>query len=229
MSTGIFIQVRLGSTRLPKKALLPLPGGNVIQHVMRALAGVPAEVRALLTDTHSAEALRPFAEVEGYAVFPGPDEDVLSRYCLACREFGVTTVIRATGDNPLTSPALAREILALHLARGADLSHYLGCPWGTGVEAVQAAALFVAERDAKAADEREHLTTYHYRNRQKFVISEPDAPARAYYPDAVVTVDTRDDYMRVVSVFEALYRGEPIEAEQVVAWFRDSPQGSENG
>ena len=36
-----------------------------------------------------------------------------------------------------------------------------------------------------------------------------------------MTVDTRDDYARVASLFEALYRGEPIEAEQV-AWFRMS-------
>ena len=138
--------------------------------------------RALLTDTHSVDALRPFAEAEGYAVFPGPDEDVLSRYCLACRAFGVGTVIRATGDNPLTSAALAREILALHAARKADLSHYLGCPWGMGVEVVEASALFVAEREAKAADEREHLTTFLYRNREKFMILSPRRPPARYLP-----------------------------------------------
>ncbi len=62
MRTGIFIQVRLGSTRLPGKALLPLPGGSVIQHVMRALAAVPADVHALLPPdvaTHRAPAVLP--------------------------------------------------------------------------------------------------------------------------------------------------------------------------
>lgn len=225
MSTGIFIQVRLGSTRLPRKALLPLTAGNVIQHVMRALARVPAEVRALLTDTHSAEELRPLAEAEGYALFRGPDEDVLSRYCLACRAFGVSTVIRVTGDNPLTSARLAEDILGLHRARKADLSHYLGCPWGMGVEVVQASALFAAERDAQAADEREHITTFLYRNRERFTILEPEAPSYAYLPEAVVTVDTEDDYSRVRRIFETLSTGEPVEAEQVVAWFR---HGAEN-
>jgi spore coat polysaccharide biosynthesis protein SpsF len=220
VSTGIFIQVRLGSTRLPRKALLPLRGGNVIQHVMRSLAGVPAEARALLTDTRSVEELRPFAETEGYAVFGGPDEDVLARYCLACREFTVDTVIRATGDNPLTSARLAVDILGLHRAGKADLSHYLGCPWGMGVEVVEASALFAAEHQARAADEREHITTFLYRNRERFTILEPQAPAFAYLPEAVVTVDTQDDYSRVTSIFEALSAGEPVEAEQVVAWFR---------
>jgi spore coat polysaccharide biosynthesis protein SpsF len=196
---------------------------------MRAVAGVPADVRALLTDTHSMVELRPFAEAEGYAVFPGPDEDVLARYCMACRALDVGTVIRVTGDNPLTSASLAREVLALHASRSADLTHFLGCPWGMGVEVVEASALFVAERDAKAPDEREHLTTFLYRNREKFVILEPDAPPRAYLPDAVVTVDTQEDYVQVASLFETLYRGVPIEAEQVVAWCSDSLEASRHG
>jgi len=225
--TAVFIQVRLGSTRLPRKALLPLRGGNVIQHVMRAMTGVPADVRALLTDMHSAGELGPFAQTEGYEVFPGPDEDVLSRYCMACRAFDAGTVIRVTGDNPLTSGRLAREILALHAAQGADLSHYLGIPWGMGVEVVQSSALFAAEQEARAADEREHITTWLYRNRERFSILEPEAPASARLPDAVVTVDTPRDYQRVSAIFESLGRaGEPIEAEQVIAWFQS---GAANG
>ena len=137
---------------------------------MRALPRVPADVRALLTDTHSVDALRPFAEAEGYAVFRGPDEDVLSRYCLACRAFGVSTVIRATGDNPLTSAALAGEILAAACRAQGGPQPLPGLPWGMGVEVVEASALFAAERDAQAADEREHITTFLYRNREKFTI-----------------------------------------------------------
>ncbi len=107
MRTGVFVQVRLGSTRLPRKAMLSLPGGSVIQHVMRALAAVPADVRALLTDEQSLAVLRPVGEAEGWVVAPGPAEDVLARYCNACRELDVQRVIRATGDNPLTSASLA--------------------------------------------------------------------------------------------------------------------------
>lgn len=218
MRTGIFVQVRLGSTRLPQKAVLPLPGGNIIQHVMRSLAGVPAEARALLTDAGSAKTLLPFADAEGYAVFIGPELDVLARYCMACREYGVSRVVRATGDNPLTSAALARKILSLHTRRGADLSHYLGCPWGTGIEAVEAAALFAAENDSSAPEEREHITTFHYRHPERFTILEPRAPVRERLADARVTVDTKEDYERVKSIFEALYVGVPLETNEIVAW-----------
>ena len=66
---------------------------------------------------------------------------MLRRFADARRAFGVGTVVRATGDNPLVSAPLAERILALHAQRGADLSHFLGIPLGTGVEVVEAAAL----------------------------------------------------------------------------------------
>jgi spore coat polysaccharide biosynthesis protein SpsF len=226
--TGIFVQVRLGSTRLAQKALLPLPGGSVIQHVMRSLQGVPAEARALLTDAQSRAVLEPIARAEGYSVLAGSAEDVLARFCTACRHYDVARVVRATGDNPLTSAELARRILAHHEAHGADLSHYLGNPWGTGVEVVQAAALLVSEREAIQADEREHITTFLYRNRGRFTIEEPEAPEEMLLPEARVTLDTDEDFRLLNLLYTALYRGRPIEAFEVVAWLR-SGNGATHG
>ena len=126
---------------------------------MRAVAQVPAQVHALLTDAASAEGLASPAMQEGYLLFVGDPDDVLARFCAACREYDVDRVVRATGDNPLTSGTLARQILELHARRHASLSHYLDIPWGMGVEAVEAAALFAAEREAGDPAEREHITT----------------------------------------------------------------------
>jgi spore coat polysaccharide biosynthesis protein SpsF len=213
---AVFVQVRLGSTRLHAKALLPLAGATIIEHVMRALRHVPADVHALLTDAGSADALRPAADGEGFAAFVGPEEDVLARFCLAARSFRVDEVMRATGDNPFTSPGLAASIRDAHERESADLSHYLGNPWGTGVEVVQASALFDAEREAAMPDEREHITTWLYRHRDRYRVLEPQAPAAALMPDARVTVDTAEDYERVRGLFEDLYHGSPIETEELV-------------
>ena len=63
---------------------------------------------------------------------------MLDRFCRAAARFGVRRVVRATGDNPLVSPAQVRSLLELHAAQGWQLSHYLGPPLGTGVEVVEA-------------------------------------------------------------------------------------------
>jgi spore coat polysaccharide biosynthesis protein SpsF len=150
----------------------------------------------------------------------GSPLDVLKRFCEACREYSASRVIRATGDNPLTSTALAKAILAIHEARGADLSHFVGNPWGTGVEVVEACALFAAERDAGDPLEREHITTHLYRHPERFAIVEEPAPHAACMPEARVTIDTPEDYALVSHLVEVLYRGGPIEAEEIVRWFK---------
>lgn len=218
MRIGILVQVRLGSTRLPGKALLPLPGGTVIQHVMRAMAKVPADVRALVTEARSAEALAPLAREEGFQLFVGPEDDVLARYCMAARKFRVEEVIRATGDNPLTSPGLARDILRLHRESKSDLSHFLGIPLGSGVEVARAESLFDAEKEAVDPPEREHVTMFLYRHPERFRILQPKAPPEVSLPDARVTVDTQADYERVRQIFQDIYRGAPIETKELAQW-----------
>jgi spore coat polysaccharide biosynthesis protein SpsF len=218
--TGVLVQVRLGSTRLPSKAILPLPGGSVIQHVMRSLMKIPAEVRALLTDEQSRERLAPIALSEGFEVLTGSSEDVLDRYCAACETRSIDRVVRATGDNPCTSARLALSLIALHERARAHLSHYLGNPWGTGVEIIETNALFAARMNADRSDEREHITTWLYRNRERFTIIEPPAPDDAWFPQGRVTVDTEEDYRAMIRIFQDLHAGEPIEVERLVPWLK---------
>ncbi|HUJ74780.1 MAG TPA: acylneuraminate cytidylyltransferase, partial [bacterium] len=221
--TGVFVQARLGSTRLAGKILLELRDGCLIQHVMRATRGIGAAVHAVLTDASSADVLRPLVRQEGFELFVGPEEDVLARYCQAARAWGVDEIIRVTGDNPLTSTSLAVRIQREHRLQKMDLSHYLGIPWGTGVEVVQAAALFQAEREARAADEREHITTWLYRHADRFRILEAPAPAGADLPQGRATVDTAEDLARLRRLFDDLYDGSPIEIHRVIPWLQAHP------
>jgi len=101
--TGVFLQVRLDSTRYPRKALADLGGRTVLQRCLDALEGVPAQVHAVVTEPGSLEELSPLVRTAGWQVFSGSRTDVLDRYVQAARFFGCSTVVRATGDNPLVS------------------------------------------------------------------------------------------------------------------------------
>ncbi len=217
---GIFLQARLNSTRLPGKALLPLAGAPVVQHALRALRRIEAGVHAVLTEPGSSRALEPLAAAEGFDLFAGPEEDVLERFCLAARHFRVGRVVRATGDNPLVSARQVQALLDLHRAAGWQLSHFLGLPLGTGVEVVETEALEAANRASSDPFEHEHITTFVYRHPEQFRIGKPDCPEAWHFPEARVTLDTKEDYELLQKVFRDLYRGEPIELEALVAWLR---------
>ena len=162
--TGVFLQVRLDSLRLPKKALLELGGVTVIEHAMQSLRRVSAEHHVVLTDERSGPLLEPLAVKCGFDLFAGPRDDVLQRYVLAGRKFGVDRVVRATGDNPLVSWELASRLLSIHQEDNADFSAFDGPPLGTGVEIVEVAALERAVVESDDEYDHEHVTPYLYRN-----------------------------------------------------------------
>jgi len=218
--TGVFLQVRIDSTRLPGKALLPLENYKVIEHAMRNLKAVNADIFALLTEQSSVLSLTPLAEKWGYEVFTGDKENVLKRYANAVQHYSVKTVIRATGDNPLVSCQLANQILASHHIKNADYSGFTGIPLGTGVEVLNADAILAAYNLAKDPYEKEHVSPYLYFRDNEFVINRVPAPAEYYCPDGRVTLDTEEDYTAIKKIFRQLYTGHPIEIQELVSYLR---------
>ncbi|MDR1858216.1 MAG: NTP transferase domain-containing protein [Treponema sp.] len=203
---AVVLQARLDSSRLPEKALLPLGGKPMLLRVMEALNRVPSELRVLACDEDSAAAFKPLADEAGFALIAGPKDDVLGRYCLALRNFGITHAIRATGDNPFVFADAAAAIAAESLALNADYAGYSGLPFGAGVESVSAQALFRAEAEAATPYEREHVCPYLYTHPERFSLHRPLAPLRWQGGDIRLTVDTEEDYQRAQVLYAALER-----------------------
>jgi spore coat polysaccharide biosynthesis protein SpsF len=212
---AVFLQARLDSTRLPRKALLPLADDTVIGHAMRSLRGA-ADLSVLLTDEDSAEELRPQANAAGFDIFVGSKEDVLKRFADAARHYGPDRIIRATGDNPLVGSECARLICRMHADEGADYSGFRGLPLGTGVECVETEALLEADKLARSLYEREHVCPYLYRHPERFVVFRPKAPQEYRFPEGRVTLDTEDDYRKLQALYDKLYRGRPVGTELLV-------------
>ncbi len=215
MTTAVFVQARMGSTRLPGKALLELAGRPVIAHVLTALLEIPADMHVLLCDSQSEEAFTDIAASHGFILFTGHPTDVLRRYCDAIRQFQPDTVIRATGDNPLVSSTAARMILAKHIRANADYTRFSGLPTGSGVEVAQSRALLEAEMSSDDPYDREHVTPFIYRNPDRFSVTIVPAPARLT-GSITVTLDTSADYQFLSRLFDRLYDGAPIPIERII-------------
>ena len=224
--TGIFLQVRIASSRLNGKALLPLAGKPVIVHAMEALSTVPADSRWILTDEQSAPELTDPADRCGFKVYAGDPENVLKRYCDAADHAGADTIVRATGDNPLVSSFITEQSLALQRETGADYAGVTGSPLGTGVEILRAQAL----RDllVRTTDryEQEHVGPGLYRRPKTYHIAIREVDRHLYQPAFRVTLDTAEDYQRLQSIFRDLYRGAPIDIGELVAYARKQLQYS---
>ncbi len=213
--TGVFLQVRLSSKRLPEKALIKIKDLTIIEHSMRALKHIEVDHFILLTTEECIERLKPLAIRWGFTLFSGPEKDVLKRFILASEKFEIDTIIRATGDNPLVSGEMASKVLREHIHLRADYSNWTDAPYGTGIEVVESKALKKADLNTNKSYDREHVTPWIYNNPDSFKLN-IKRTADNYLYDIKVSVDTEDDLMRVQTIFDNIYNNQPIELENLI-------------
>ncbi len=165
----------------------------------------------------------------GYSVYRGDLGDVLERYRACAAEYQATTVVRLTGDCPLSDPALIDELVEAfadgdwdYLANGVD-EKQLTIPDGFDAEVFRAELLERAAREAQLPSEREHVTPWfrtdsaslrwgHYCHQ----------PARRYFR---VSVDDPLDLEVVRGIVEALEPQDPtFGVDAVVNYLEQHPE-----
>lgn len=223
---AVFLQARISSSRLPGKAFLDLGGKTVLEQSMESLLEIDADHYVLLTDDMSVSQFIPLATKCGFTVFSGAEDDVLKRYTDAAEKYNPDYIIRATGDNPLVSAALAEELYTIHLMEYADYSGYLGMPLGAGVEVISTPALLDAASKAVDVYDREHVCPYLYNNDDVYTINRLYVDDRFHCPKGRITLDTREDYLFIQNIYKKLYKGSPIHIIDVIDYLNDTKQFS---
>lgn len=165
MTTGVIVQARAGSTRLPGKVMMDLAGRTVLAWVLErchAIDGVD-EVCCAVPRGADNDAVALEAHRRGASVFRGSERDVLDRHHRAAETFGFDVVMRITSDCPLIDPTLCAQVLERRVDAGADYAcNNLPPSWPHGLdcEAMSAEWLARAAREATAPFDREHVTPF---------------------------------------------------------------------
>lgn len=206
------LQARMSSSRLPGKVLLPLLGEPMLARQIERLRRAQ-RIDKLIVATSAAPSDDPIAEQcvrLGVACFRGALDDVLDRFEQAARPHDPQHVVRLTADCPLADPELIDQLIAKHLASGADYTTNANPPSypdGLDAEVIRYAVLHIAWREARRQSEREHVTLFVASQSERFAIetlrSEVDLSALRW------TVDEADDLELVEHIYAALYPANP--------------------
>lgn len=197
----IVLQARFASSRLPGKAMADLEGRTLVGRCLdRLCAAAVCPVVLATTTRREDDALQREAVARGVTVVRGPVDDVLARFVMAAEAMEARVVVRATADNPAVDIDAPGRLLHLLGAGAVDYASEAGLPYGAAVEAVTTEALLHAHRWSTDRADREHVTLFVKRERQRFRIIETPAPRAVRRPDLRLTVDTPDDlaFMRSV-------------------------------
>lgn len=215
------LTARMRSSRLPGKAMAPLAGRPLLEHLMERVLSVK-ELHGWVLATSTApenRVLLDLAQRMGMEAFAGDEDDVLGRHVEVARRFGADHVVRVTGDNPLTDLGLIRHLTALHLETSADYTYVPGDALLMGIlsEVISRQALEVSHRDGEDRHRSELTTLYIKETSGRFRITRAELAAELYRPSYRLTVDEPEDLVLVSRIFEKLYRpGQVLETLEAI-------------
>jgi len=204
----VFLQARMGSSRLPGKTLKTLKDKPLIMYVIERLKLINDCKVVLLTSNKSKDdILEKWCNENNVLCFRGSEENVLERYYQASEFYKADNIIRATGDNPLVEPYLANELLKKHIEYKADYSSNKSeigsnLPDGLGIEIFTFKALKISMEKSTQEHHFEHVNEYILENRDKFRIYKDANVAELIDKSNIrLTVDTPEDFEVVENIF----------------------------
>ena len=219
----IFIQARMGSTRLPGKVMKPICGKPQIQHVIDNVSKsrFASGVVVVTSSAPDNMPLKDYLTENHVEWFEGDESDVLSRFIGAGSKYAADIVVRVTADNPLCNAECIDKMIESHIQRNADYTMMKGLPIGIAGEVVNYKTLEkvyasnnVTERD------KEHVTIHVYEHPDEYRVNHIPAPTKYNYPDLCLTVDTPDDFNRMADIFDHCYHDGEIELEDVIHYLQ---------
>ena len=203
MKIGFLITVRLKSTRLKRKVLLPLNGFTVIERVIqRAKSVVNSSNIILCTSTIEEDfPLIEYAEKSNINYFLGEPDDVLQRLFDASEKHQITHFIGITADNPLFSIHHANMIKE-QLIDDPSLDYVFttGMPIGINIYGINVKAL------KTVCEVKEQIDTEIWGpliNRPEiFKVKELTSETKYIREKYRLTLDEEDDYKVINAIYE---------------------------
>ena len=197
----IVLQARMGSRRLPGKAVERIGGRTILGRCLeRLVSGHSGRVVLATTINREDDRLEDEARAHGVETVRGPVNDVLGRFVLVASVTGPRFIVRATADNPAVDVDAPGRLVEAIAASGADYVSEVGLPYGAAAEVMTSEALHRADRLATSPADREHVTACIKREGSDFASVELPAPHVVRRPDVRLTIDTAADLRFMTAV-----------------------------
>ena len=231
LQTDIIVEARMTSSRLPGKVLLHVVDKPLLQLMIERLNRIKEVDNIIIATTvnETDDCIEQLAHDLGVLCYRGSEEDVLGRVVEAAQYFSTDTIVEITGDDPLVDPEICSKILKMFKSNENNYDIVANdfektFPIGLTARAFKRTLLEKVEKITKDPTNREHVESYFYQNVEKFRFYNIEAMGKLRRPDIRLTLDTKEDYQVIRSVYEALYMKKTnFTAEDVISFLDLNP------
>ena len=223
---AVVIAGRLKSSRLKRKALLPIGEITSVEKCIQSCLKLPDTSYTILATSINEED----AELEQFTYSPqvifhtGHPDDVIQRYLDIVNKLNIDIIYRVTADMPYVSEKVAEILLRKHFLQGADYTSAVEAAVGTAPEVINVQALREVKQHFPNADYSEYMTWYFQNNKEHFRVQLVDLPK-----DLIRNYRLTLDYQEDLDLFNKIqcYLDEnklPESIENIFAYLDANPE-----
>jgi len=234
--TGIIIQARTGSSRLPNKMILPFDKDRgifelILDRIIHQYQGIYPIILATTT-SKSDDVLADIATQKNISVVRGNENDVSSRFETVLKKYNLQNAIRVCADNPFLDVQHIKTLVDTGEAQAFDYVSFafedqtpvIKSHLGLFTEFVSLKAL---EKIRKLTDKPvyfEHVTNYIYTHPKNFSLK--FLPLPKYLKsrkDIRLTLDTTADFKFLKNLYHHI-KDKDLNIEDLVSWVDQQPE-----
>jgi len=227
--TGVIVQARMGSTRLPGKVLMEAAGKPLLHHLLERLSycRLVDEVIVATTINKRDDVIEELCRSLEIAVYRGSEDDVLDRYYQAAKAREMTCVVRVTSDCPLIDPELIDEKISIFLNKLGEYDlitnrHPLTYVDGLDFDLIPFEALEAVWRSAREPHQREHVVPFFWESGMRVYNFED---SRKLFYSHRWTLDYIEDFELIKSIYSGLYKnGEKFTTNDILEFLATRPE-----
>ena len=206
MKVPAIIFSRMGSSRLPGKALRHIAGEPLIKRVIDRVSKVKnlSTIVVATSNSKTDDRLTQYIQSLNIEVFRGATHDVLNRAVSCASYLGVDKFVRINGDSPLIDPELLEKGIEMWTDPSLDLISNVfprTYPVGMSVEIIKTDSLKKIMGLTADSCDSEHVTRFFYKNPEKFRILNFES-GRSDLREVRLAVDTEEDLERIDWLFK---------------------------
>lgn len=226
-TTGIIVQARTGSTRMPGKVVKPFFQNNsILDIILSTLKNLPFKVILATSENPENDILKTVAENNQVEFFQGSENDVLKRFIDCGEHFKLTDIFRVCADNPFLSTELMMQLWELkqknpeadYVSFTFNSKPVIQTHFGFFAELTTLKSLRKVSRLTDDMFYHEHVTNFIYQNPGifKLVLKELDKGIFSS-GDIRLTIDTPDDFKLAQKLYAYLKEGnKDFDYEEVI-------------
>ena len=229
-NTIAIIQARMGSDRLPGKVLLKACGKTLLELMIERVTKAKEIDKIVIVTSNEKQddVIVELCKKNRIAYFRGSENDVLGRYKKSADKFDAKTIVRLTGDNPITDPKIIDKVVKkFHSGNFDFVSNFYPYPRtypeGFSVEVFSKEILDEGYYKMQKPSDREHVTFFIWMQPKKYKIFRVDN--NKDISKYRLTLDYEEDYQVIKKIFEELYPNNPsFSMEEVILWLEKNPE-----